>query len=180
MIEMIDEPERGYPEVLVETRNLLREIIKNGGSAWNAKTLAKALREITPIYDWTHNDVEKFVSGRNGRLLSDDFSAHAGGPTQLKLEDIISIHSFASSTLESIAAKLREAGKPKLELELSVSASKTRMTFTLATPFAKELSQNEAFRQASQEALKAVVRAFSAGMREGVEQRVNLKKLDHT
>lgn len=179
MIEMIDEPERGYPEVLAETRKLLREIIRNGGSEWNAKTLAKALRELTPLYDWTHNDVEKFTSGRNGRFLADDFSAHAGGPNQLKLEDIISIHSFASTALEGIAAKLREAGKPKLQLELSVTASKARMTFTVMTPFAKELSQNEAYCQAVQEALKAVTRAFSAGMLEGVEQRVNLKKLDH-
>lgn len=178
MIEMLDEPQRGYADVLAETRRYLGEVIRHGGSGCNAKVLAEELQAVTPGFDWTHLDVEKFVDNKNARFLSDRFSAHADNPGQLKLDNILAIHAFATDKLQHILLKLREAGTPKLDLEVQVLASKTRMTFTLMTPFARELAANPEFRRAAQDAMRALVRGFTAGMREGVAQRIDARKLD--
>lgn len=120
----------------------------------------------------------KFIGNKNARFLSDKFSAHADNPNQLKLDNVLAVHAYATDKLQGILLQLRDAGTPKLDLEVQVSASKTRMTFTLMTPFARELSANPEFRRAAQDAMRALVRGFTAGMREGVAQRVDARKLE--
>lgn len=147
MFELLEDHKRDFHALADDARDALNVLMRVGGPEYGYASLAIALKDITPRFNWTGREVQKFINGDGCKFFVSPFAHPLSKKPDdfLKLDDMIAIRDFAADRAKPILEKIAALGESLvIPTEVEVSTGRNDMSVGIRMPGIGEIGLGNA------------------------------------